>query len=61
VYESTKRYWDVVVGIAAPFITVIGIIIGVHQFNAGEHNKVELQHEMEENKIYVVYFALFYG
>jgi hypothetical protein len=33
--EETKRYWDIGIGIAAPIITVLGILVGVAQFNSG--------------------------
>jgi hypothetical protein len=44
--ETQKRQWDVAFGIAAPFITVAGILVGVWQFNAGERNKTELEHKL---------------
>jgi hypothetical protein len=44
--EETKRDWDVGLGIAGPILTVGGILVGVWQFNAGERNKVELEHEL---------------
>jgi hypothetical protein len=41
--EATKRRWDVRLGIAAPVLTVIGILVGVWQFNAGEEDRRKLQ------------------
>lgn len=37
--EDTKRSWDVGLGIIAPLLTIIGIMIGVWQFNRGEDNR----------------------
>lgn len=37
--EDRKRGWDVRLGLVAPILTVIGILIGVWQFNAGENNR----------------------
>ncbi len=37
--EDRKRWWDVRLGIVTPILTVIGILIGVWQFNAGENNR----------------------
>jgi hypothetical protein len=42
--ESTKRSWDVWLGIVAPILTVAGILIGVWQFNVGEARKAEYEH-----------------
>jgi hypothetical protein len=41
--EDKKRLWDVRLGAVAPFLTVIGIIIGVWQFNAGEEHRGSLE------------------
>ncbi|HYC54215.1 MAG TPA: hypothetical protein VEL28_04680 [Candidatus Binatia bacterium] len=48
--ESTKRRWDVRLGIATPIITVLGIIVGVWQFNSGERNKVEVENSLVERR-----------
>lgn len=37
--EDLKRGWDVRLGIVAPILTIIGIIIGVWQFNVGENDR----------------------
>jgi hypothetical protein len=39
VKEETKRTWDVWIGALAPVVTVIGIVVGVLQFNAGEDHR----------------------
>lgn len=45
--EKTNRAnWDIYIGIAGPILTCAGILLGVWQFNAGERNKVRLQHEL---------------
>jgi hypothetical protein len=44
--EARKRNWDVGLGIAGPVITVIGILIGVWQYNDGERSKVTLQQDL---------------
>jgi hypothetical protein len=51
--EESKRSWDVGLGIAAPIITVVGILFGVAQFNSGERNKIELQQALvkEQDKV----------
>lgn len=43
--ESTKRDWDVRLGIAAPALTVAGLLIGVWQFNAGEEHRRRAEHQ----------------
>ena len=48
--EATKRRWDVWLGIVAPVLTVIGILVGVRQFNAGEENRRELQQKAMVHK-----------
>jgi hypothetical protein len=48
--EEKKRSWDVWLGIAAPLITVTGLLIGVWQFNAGERNKTELEYKLLKEK-----------
>lgn len=48
--KSRKRYWDVALGIVAPLVTVVGLLIGVWQFNAGEQNKVRLENELQKHK-----------
>ena len=37
--EATKRTWDVRLGVIGPLITVVGIVVGVWQFNAGEDGR----------------------
>lgn len=37
--EDRKRGWDVRLGLIAPLLTVIGILVGVWQFNSGENNR----------------------
>jgi hypothetical protein len=41
--EDRKRVWDLVLGIAAPMLTVAGLLVGVWQFNRGEENKARLE------------------
>lgn len=41
--EDKKRLWDVRLGVVAPLLTVIGILIGVWQFNAGEEHRRSLE------------------
>src|SRR6266571_3452179 len=43
--ESTKRRWDVGLGIVAPILTVAAIGIGVWQFNVGESHRVTFEHD----------------
>jgi hypothetical protein len=45
VTEARKRVWDVWLGIIAPILTVVGILVGVHQFNVGEANKNTIEFE----------------
>jgi hypothetical protein len=51
--EETKRSWDVGLGIAAPILTVAGLLVGVWQFNQGEENKTKLEYRLlaEKDKI----------
>lgn len=42
--EPSKRSWDVLLGAVAPIITVVGILIGVWQFNVGEERKAAYEH-----------------
>jgi len=42
--DSTKRSWDVGLGIVGPILTVAGILIGVWQFNVGESRKAAYEH-----------------
>lgn len=37
--EDRKRRWDVRLGMIAPLLTVVGILVGVWQFNKGEDNR----------------------
>lgn len=39
--EDRKRHWDVRLGIIAPILTVVGLLIGVWQFNLGEDSRRE--------------------
>lgn len=40
--ENKKRSWDVRLGIVTPLLTMIGVLVGVWQFNRGEdHRKQE--------------------
>jgi hypothetical protein len=41
--EARKRLWDVWLGILGPILTVLGLLVGVWQFNIGEHNRVILE------------------
>src|ERR1700744_5342038 len=51
--EETKRSWDVGLSIAAPILTVAGLLVGVWQFNQGEENKTKLEYRLlaEKDKI----------
>jgi hypothetical protein len=48
--EATKRKWDVRLGIIAPILTCLTILIGVVQFNVGEENKVRLEYDLIKQK-----------
>jgi hypothetical protein len=48
--EDTKRGWDVGLGIVAPVLTVVGLLVGVWQFNQGEENKTRLEYQLLEKK-----------
>lgn len=48
--EARKRTWDVALGVAAPAVTVLGLLVGVWQFSAGERNKVRLESELQSHK-----------
>ena len=37
--EGRKRGWDVGLGVVAPLLTIVGILVGVWQFNRGEDNR----------------------
>jgi hypothetical protein len=41
--EESKRSWDVRLGVVAPILTIIGVLVGVWQFNRGEENKTNLE------------------
>jgi hypothetical protein len=43
--EARKRAWDVWLGIAAPVLTIVGILVGIHQFNVGESHKNTIEFE----------------
>lgn len=44
--EGEKRLWEVWLGFAGSFLTAIGILFGVWQFNRGEENKVRLENQL---------------
>jgi len=48
--EGSKRIWDVRLGIVGPALTVIGLLIGVWQFNQGEENKTKLENQLIEKR-----------
>jgi hypothetical protein len=48
--EGSKRRWDVALGIIAPVLTVIGLLVGVWQFNRGEENKTRLEYQLLAQK-----------
>jgi hypothetical protein len=48
--EESKRRWDVGLGIVAPILTVLGLLVGVWQFNRGEENKIRLEYCLIEKK-----------
>jgi hypothetical protein len=48
--EATKRKWDVGLGIIAPILTCLTILVGVVQFNIGEQNKVRLEYDLIKQK-----------
>lgn len=48
--EERKRLWDVWLGILGPILTVVGLLVGVWQFNRGEHNRVILENELVTKK-----------
>jgi len=48
--EAKKRQWDVWLGAMGPVLTVAGILVGVWQFNRGEHNRVILENELITHK-----------
>jgi hypothetical protein len=48
--ETAKRNWDVGLGIFAPIGTVVGILVGVWQFTAGERNKTILEQGLIQKK-----------
>ena len=48
--EDRKRWWDVRLGIVAPILTVIGILIGVWQFNVGENSRRQEAAAAEEQR-----------
>lgn len=41
--EEIKRTWDVWLGVVAPVLTIVGVLVGVWQFNRGEENKANLE------------------
>ena len=48
--EETKRKCDVGLGIVAPILTILGILVGVWQFNKGETNRTHLEYQLLERK-----------
>ena len=48
--ENRKWTWDIGLGIVAPVLTVIGLLIGVWQFNQGEENKTRLENQLIEKR-----------
>lgn len=48
--EDRKRGWDVRLGVIAPLLTVVGILIGVWQFNEGANNRRQEAQEAEEQR-----------
>lgn len=48
--EESKRTWDVGLGVVAPILTVVGILVGVWQFNRGEENRTHLEYQLLEKK-----------
>jgi hypothetical protein len=48
--EESKRGWDVRLGLIAPILTVIGLLVGVWQFNRGEENRTRLEYQLLEKK-----------
>ena len=53
--EARKRLWDVWIGILGPVITVTAILVGIWQFNQGEHNRVVLENELIVKKDQVAF------
>jgi len=48
--EARKRDWDVALGIVAPIVTVVGVLVGIWQFVAGENHKVILEQSLIQRK-----------
>lgn len=48
--EGRKRTWDVGLGLVAPIVTVVGLLVGVWQFNRGEENKTQLEYQLIEKR-----------
>jgi len=48
--EGSKRSWDVGLGIVAPVLTIVGILVGVWQFNRGEENRTDLEYQLLARK-----------
>ena len=44
--ESTKRRWDVRLGIVAPTLTVVAILVGVWQFVEGQNSATRLEYKL---------------
>lgn len=48
--EGSKRSWDVWLGIVAPVLTIVGILVGVWQFSRGEENRTNLEYQLLARK-----------
>jgi hypothetical protein len=48
--EDSKRRWDVRLSVVAPLLTVVGILVGVWQFNTGEDNRRQDAATAEEQR-----------
>ena len=44
--EGTKRRWDIRLGIVAPLLTVVAILVGVWQFIEGQQNTTRLEYNL---------------
>jgi hypothetical protein len=50
VEETDKRKWDVRLSLAGTLATLLTILIGVWQFNAGERSRTELEYQLLDKK-----------
>lgn len=48
--EGAKRAWDAKMAVAAPVLALIGILVGVWQFNAGADNRRQEAAQAEETR-----------